>query len=269
MSLPPLSLIPEQLTFAETAQFKIILKQFAAQMKCSEPGIVDSFNASNQTVSVQIALTELVRLPGGAKWKAFPVIDNVPIMFLGGGGFTVTVPLVKGDEGMLIFCDTCIDLWWAHGGVQPPVDAPIVQPQHERRRHDFWDCGFYPGMKSLPNMLANYSTSSLQVRSNDGTVIIDVAAAGITLTAPKVQINTTGDADATASSGNVNLEGEKVQITSSSTDVDLTASGNVNLAGTKYSISGLVSYPNNAAALLAGLTAGQLYRNGDSVGVVH
>ena len=124
-------------------------------------------------------------------------------------------------------------------------------------------------MKSLPNMLGNYSTNSLQVRSNDGTVIIDVAAAGITLTAPKIQFDTTGDTDGTASGGNVNLTGKKVTLTSSDTDVDLTANGNVNLSGTKYSISGLASYANNAAALLAGLTPGQLYRNGDNVGVVH
>jgi uncharacterized protein (DUF2345 family) len=87
-----------------------------------------------------------------------------------------------------------------------------------------------------------------------------VAAAGITLTAPKVKISTTGDADATAS-GKVNL--------TSTDDTDITASGNVNLTGTKYSIAGLSSYANNAAALAAGLTAGQLYRNGDNLGVVH
>ena len=33
--------------------------------------------------------------------------------------------------------------------------------------------------------------------------------------------------------------------------------------------AGLVGYANNAAALAGGLTAGQLYRNGDVVGVVH
>jgi hypothetical protein len=278
MSMPHLTLTPEQLTYAESSQWKTLIKQFAAKLRCAAPGIVESFNADNQTVSVQIALSELAWQGGvkPAQWTALQPVDNVPIMFFGGGGFTITVPLKQGDEGMLIFCDTCIDGWWANGGIQPPDRSRLVQPQIERRRHDLHDCGFYPGMKSQPNMLNDLSTTSLQIRSNDGTVVIEVAANQITMKAPKVVMNTTGDTDATAS-GNANVAGAKVVISSSSDDVDLnsdrdanlTATRNVNLNAAKYSITGLASYANNAAALVAGLTAGQLYRNGDCVGVVH
>jgi hypothetical protein len=81
---------------------------------------------------------------------------------------------------MLVYCDTCFDLWWTRSG---------LQNQLEVRRHHVHDCGFYPGMGSQPNVLSNYSTSSMQLRSDDGTQVIDVATTtGITVTASKVTV---------------------------------------------------------------------------------
>jgi phage baseplate assembly protein gpV len=43
-------------------------------------------------------------------------------------------------------------------------------------------------MGSQPKVLSNYSTESLQVRSDDGAQVIDVAASGITVTATQVTV---------------------------------------------------------------------------------
>jgi Phage protein Gp138 N-terminal domain len=199
MSTPAKQLNQAMLNYAETAQWKAIVKQALLETRCAAPATVQSFDPVKQVVTVQINISELVDSPNGPAWTAIYPISNVPICLPRGGGFALTLPIVQGDEGMLVFCDSCIDLWWQEGGIQPPPGGPLVQPNFEQRRHDVTDCGFYPGMWNQKRVLANYSGSSAQLRSDDGTVIIDVSLNGITFTAPKVTLNSNGDLDLTAS----------------------------------------------------------------------
>lgn len=191
-----LRLTPEQLNYAITAQWKRILRQSLDDLRVSIPAIVQSFDATHQTVTVQIAIREIVQGTQGPENIAIAPITKVPVMFPSGGGFSLTFPLQAGDEGLLIFCDACIELWLARGG---------VQDQLERVRHALADCGFYPGGRSQPRVLSNYSTGSAQLRSDDGTKIIDVGNNNaISLTAPAINITATNGIVNIASSGGAN-----------------------------------------------------------------
>jgi Phage protein Gp138 N-terminal domain len=193
-------LTPPQLTYAESAQWKAILKQALIDLRCAAPAIVQSFDPDTQTVAVQIAMSELVKNPNGPQWTPVNPIYNVPICLPTGGGFSVTLPIQQGDEGLLVFSDTMFDLWWQNGGIQPPAGAPLTQPNHERRRHDVTDCFFIPGLRNQTRLLSDYSTDSMQVRSDDGTVVVDVSLEdGLTLTAPTINLNSTGDINISAS----------------------------------------------------------------------
>jgi hypothetical protein len=155
--------------------------------------LTEDLNPVTQTVTVQIAIQEQVRTDTGPQWWDIPPIIKVPILIPRGGGFSITLPLKKGDEGLLIFCDTCFDFWWVNGQNNAPVaqntgTASGSQRQNEVRRHHVHDCGFLPGGYSQPNVLSNYATASMQVRSDDGAAIIDVAAAGVTVTAQNVAL---------------------------------------------------------------------------------
>ena len=213
MSTPyaPLQLTPEQLNYSESAQWTRILKQFGMDLRVSIPAIVQSFDTASQTVTVQIAIREVVRTSKGAQNIAIQPIGMVPVIFPSGGGFSLTLPLKPGDEGQLIFCDMCIDLWWKRGG---------VQNQLEQRRHDLTDCGFYPGGRSQPRALNNYSANSAQLRSDDGLTIVDVAETGLTLTAPLIGLNSTGNVNILAS-GTVNINGTHVVVASSASDTKI------------------------------------------------
>jgi hypothetical protein len=211
MSTSVPQLTPSQLNYAESSQWQEILKQALADLRVAIPAIVQSFDPVEQTVTVQIALREVVRTDSGPQNVAIQPIYKVPVVLPRAGGFCLTMPLTAGDEGMLVFCDMCIDLWWVRGG---------TQNQLERRRHDITDCGFYPGMWSQPRVLAHYSANSAQLRSDDDTVVIDVALAGITLTAPKVLIQSSGDVDISAS-GNVNISGAQIVAASSGANTKL------------------------------------------------
>jgi len=178
-----------------------------------------------QTVTVQLALQERVRTATGLEWWDVPPIVFVPIMVPRGGGYSVTLPLKKGDEGMLIFCDACIDNWWAQGQTNSPPaqntgQSSGSQRQNELRRHYVHDCGFYPGMWSQKRLLSDYSTSSLQIRSDDGATVIDVSEAGVTITAPSLTANVSGDIDVTVG-GDIDIVATG-DITAVAADISLT-----------------------------------------------
>jgi hypothetical protein len=178
MSSTQLQLTPEQLNKATTAQWKAIIQQALVDLRVAGPAIVQSFDEDTQTVSVQIATSELVRFPNGPVWTAIAPINNVPICSLRAGSFSITPPIQVGDEGLLIFCDSCIDLWWQEGDQQPPPNAPLAQPNFERRRHDLNDCIFFPAIWNQKRVLFDYATDSIQIRSDDGTVYFGLATDG-------------------------------------------------------------------------------------------
>jgi hypothetical protein len=67
------------------------------------------------------------------------------------------------------------DLWWQKGGVNQQPGGPIF-------RHAIGDAMAEFGPRSQPNPIPNYSTTSAQLRSVDGTVIIDLSAIGVSIT---------------------------------------------------------------------------------------
>lgn len=164
------------------------------------PAILESFDAANQTCQVQPAINALVRQQNGpAQWVQLPLLSDVPLQFAGGGGFTLTFPMQQGDEGLLILSSRCIDAWWAYGGIQNQV---------EYRMHDLSDGFFIPGIRSVPRALANISTTTAQLRSDDGHTFVEVAGT-------EVNINTTGTV-------NVKSTGKTTVIAS---EIDLVGAG--------------------------------------------
>lgn len=195
-------LTPTQVNGTTLPQWRAAIRQAMADARCASPAFLVENLGSDQTVTVQIAIQERVRTVTGQQWWDVPPIIKVPILIPRGGGFSMTLPLKTGDQGMLIFCDTCFDNWWQSGQTNAPpaqnwkqlsrpsaASASGSQRQFEVRRHHVHDCGFLPGMYSHNNILSNYSTDSLQIRSDDGNTIIDVAEGGVTVTGAAVTVN--------------------------------------------------------------------------------
>lgn len=184
------------------------------------PGIIQSFDPAKMTVVVQPSIQALWRDPlGNQTWQTMPLCLDVPVMFPGGGGCTMTFPLMEGDECLLIFASRCIDAWWQSGG---------IGVQAEMRMHDLSDGFCLPGPRSQPRVLSGISTSALQIRSDDGSAFVQIDAS-----APHaISVQTSGDVEITAPT--IKLTGN-VEIT-----------GNVNATGTgtfaDVAVPGLPSY---------------------------
>jgi hypothetical protein len=145
---------------------KSALRGNNAQIWTSLPGILQSVNLDAMTCEVQPAVQVMVYdKTGKGTFKNLPLCVDVPIQFIGGGGYTATFPMAAGDEGLISFSCRCIDAWWQSGG---------VQPQAELRMHDLSDGFFIPGFRSQARKLNNISATSAQLRSDDGTNYVDV-----------------------------------------------------------------------------------------------
>jgi Phage protein Gp138 N-terminal domain len=148
--------------------------QFDADLRVCVPAIVNSFDATTQLAEVQIAIQENVFLNLGITPVSIKPLQMVQVGMFRAGGFSITFPVEAGDEGVVIFNDLCINAWKKSGGTQ--------NNQEERRRHDLSDGIFYPMAWSQARKLSGYSTSALQIQSDDGTTSISVSEGSIVLT---------------------------------------------------------------------------------------
>lgn len=148
--------------------FRIALDARQAQIHTCFPGIVQSFDAAKMTAVVQPAIKYQVRDQAGTwNWVTLPLLLDCPVHFPGGGGFSLTFPLGEGDECLALIAERCIDGWWESGG---------VQPQAEFRMHDLSDGFCIPKVWSQPKKLSGVSTSTAQLRSDDGSTYVEVSA---------------------------------------------------------------------------------------------
>ncbi|HDV6327436.1 TPA: hypothetical protein RJR39_003529 [Burkholderia cenocepacia] len=130
------------------------------------PGMVESFDPAAMTVAVQLGTKDSIRNEDGTiSTSPFPLLTDCPVVWQGGGGVTATFPIAAGDECLVVFASRCIDAWWQSGG---------VQEQAEPRMHSLADGFALVGVRSRPRALSGVSTTSAQLRSDDGATYIDL-----------------------------------------------------------------------------------------------
>lgn len=149
------------------------------RLRVAAPGIIQSFNAKEQTVTVRLAIREKVRLDGDEKWVEIPLLLDVPIVIPRAGGYCLTLPVQPGDECLVVFGDMCIDAWWQSGGVQNQIDC---------RRHDLSDGFAILGCWSQPNTIPKYSTSTAQLRNNAGSAYVEISGNTINIVGATINI---------------------------------------------------------------------------------
>lgn len=173
------------------------------------PGIIKSYDAAKMTVEVNVSIKMQFQLPDGS-WEdvAIKPLVDCPILFPGGGGFTLTFPVEPGDECLVMFSSRCIDSWWQSGGVQVQADF---------RMHDLSDGFAFIGPRSQPRVLSPAgSTSGVELRNDARTAYVRIDDAdSVTVVTPA---NLTASVGGTASvsaptinlTGNVNVVGNLV-----------------------------------------------------------
>lgn len=111
------------------------------RVRVAAPGHIKSYDASKRLADIEVGTNPAdpadpsVFVPRG-------IIRNVPIVFPGGGGYSLTFPLKAGDKVELVFQDHSIDQWKERGTVVDVVDL--------RNHHDS-DAMAFPGLRATPD----------------------------------------------------------------------------------------------------------------------
>ncbi len=109
------------------------------------PGRVESFNAARMTVDVQpLVKTSYENELGDRVPESLPVVPSVPLVFPGGGGFRIYLPIAQGDTVLLLFASCSLDRWLEHGGEVDPEDD---------RRNTLSDAVAIPGLLDAPTAI--------------------------------------------------------------------------------------------------------------------
>jgi hypothetical protein len=183
------------------------------------PGIIRTYEASKQTASVEVSIKMQIQEPDGAwRWEAIKPLVDCPILFPSGGGYTLTFPVLPGDECLVVFASRCIDSWWQSGGVQIQADL---------RLHDLSDGFVLPGPRSQPRMLSPApSTSGIELRNDARTAYVRIDGAG------NVLVTAAGDLVASVG-GSAQVTAPTISLTGNVTvNGNLTVNGNTALTGT-------------------------------------
>ncbi len=115
------------------------------------PGIVQAYDQTTQTVDVLPAIRQAYCNEDGERVvECMPVISDVPVVFQGGSGFSITFPLVKGDSVLLVFSDSSIDKWLTREGDANKLftRGGDVDP-NDYRKHALSDAIAIPGLRTF------------------------------------------------------------------------------------------------------------------------
>lgn len=174
----------------DTEIFDLNYERARSGLRVSLPGTIKSFDPESVTCEVELSTfglsatakrgsTSVDRIKGEDGY--YPVIQDIPVVFPRGGGCTLTFPVKVGDECLVIFSDRCIDFWWQNGE---------TQNTSRTRSHSFSDAFVIPGPQSQAKKISSISTSAAQLRTDDGSAFVEVAADGaVTITSPQITLN--------------------------------------------------------------------------------
>lgn len=180
MSSAPDILIDYETTPSAPKAIAIAFETLLAGKHTAMPGVVQSYDADLQEITVQPAVRR--RFKDG-RTERFTALARVPLMHYQLGGFVIHAAPAPGDAVLLIFAERSITEWLLVGG----ADVTAADP----RRFDLQDAIAIAGLSpnNAPIPAAARPASTLSISTRDGATRIDLAAGGqVTITSPDVRI---------------------------------------------------------------------------------
>jgi len=142
-------------------------------------GQVTRYDAAKQLADVlPLVRLRVVDEEGNVSFRARPIIPNVPVLFLGGGGFRATWPVAAGDTALLVFADSSLDAWLAKGGIADPVGE---------ERHAMTDAVAIVGLKSFAQPWPDAHAANATIGRTSGEQIHFTPSGQIHLNAPATE----------------------------------------------------------------------------------
>lgn len=143
--------------------FELAATEIMNTLHCIKIGEIQSFDSTNQTVSVRILHKKINETNlDERELEDYSILSEVPVVIMGGGGTYISHPIKQGDTCLLLFNDYELDNWWVTGD-SLPSDFP--------RNHDLSDAIALVGLNNMTKLIQTYS-QFLDLHYSDNSNII-------------------------------------------------------------------------------------------------
>ncbi len=123
------------------------------------PAVIEKYNSAEGTVEVKLLLNKQEPLQDGTvDVKEFPGIEDVPVKWQRCGKGWITMPLAKGDTGMVIFSDRSLSKW------SQTEKGQVVDPQ-SLSMHNLDGAVFEPGLTPPKNAIDSPDTENMVIHT--------------------------------------------------------------------------------------------------------
>lgn len=129
-------------------------KGFLQKINCVKVGKISSFDATNQTATVEI--------------DGYPTLANVPVSFICGANFSIQIPVESGDDCIVLFSDADLDNW---------IEGKGAEPAFGQDAHGLNGAVALLGIKNILTKIENYITSGIRVKYKD--TVLEVTDSGV------------------------------------------------------------------------------------------
>jgi len=127
------------------------------------PAQVESYDAALQRANVRVTVkVASVGEDGERDTASVAVINAVPVVHAGGGGFRCVFPVAHGDTVLLVFASRSIDTWLGQGGV--------VDPTFDHH-HDISDAIAITGLRDFGHALTHAPSDHASIGHDQGATI--------------------------------------------------------------------------------------------------
>jgi hypothetical protein len=163
-----------------------IIDRTIAAVNTAIPGTVKAFNAATQTATIVPNIKAINHTIDGQTFNTpLPDLIEVPCLLMGSNmlGLTVTIPIQKGDQCLIIFSQRSIDNWLKYSGVQDPVEP--IYPRHHSLCDGIAIVGLYPQIYRIDN----YDQDAIVIRNKNKSVYIKVSQTEVVAKAPVITLD--------------------------------------------------------------------------------
>lgn len=136
-------------------------------LNCVKIGQIVKLDATKKTAQVQILFKR--QLPSGTS-VSNPLLVDVPVFTLQGGGAALQMPISAGDQCLVLFSDRNLDAWYENGSEAVPLTS---------RAHDLSDGIALVGVNALTSALS--ANPTLEARLSYGGAFVGIKAGRISL----------------------------------------------------------------------------------------
>lgn len=130
------------------------------------PGKILAFDPVRQVAKVQVMREQYNNtLHSMYTEYDFPILQDVPVQFPQGGGYSLTFPVAAGDNCLLDFCDKGIAHWLYEGKDKIGKFSSGVPKADYFRSYNINDAVAMVGFNPIPQAIPNFNASAPELRN--------------------------------------------------------------------------------------------------------